>query len=93
MNIQSSRSHLIFTMLMERKNIITGVKTSSKISFVDLAGSERVARSGAVDDKNRLNGDPNFVLQEYSFFPIVLKLSTNISLPPGLHKCCMNYFC
>jgi len=56
-NINSSRSHLIFTVFLESSNIITGSKTKSKITFIDLAGSERVFKSGAVDDKERLNGD------------------------------------
>eukprot|EP00210_Caulerpa_lentillifera_P009348 g8912.t1 len=54
-NIESSRSHLIFTVLLERCNVITGTKTRSKITFVDLAGSERIFKSGAVNDKERLN--------------------------------------
>ena len=55
-NISSSRSHLIFTVLLERVHVITGSHTKSKITFVDLAGSERVVKSGAVNDKERLNG-------------------------------------
>lgn len=55
-NINSSRSHLIFTVLLERVNVITGSRTKSKITFIDLAGSERVVKSGAVNDKERLNG-------------------------------------
>ncbi|GMH44105.1 hypothetical protein BSKO_12039 [Bryopsis sp. KO-2023] len=55
LNIQSSRSHLIFTMLLERHNMTTGARSRSKITFVDLAGSERVMRSGAMEDKVLLN--------------------------------------
>ena len=61
-NINSSRSHLIFTVLLERVNMITGSQTRSKITFVDLAGSERVVKSGAVNDKERLNGQLLFSL-------------------------------
>ena len=43
MNIESSRSHSVFTILIESKRNINGVfhTKSSKFSFVDLAGSER----------------------------------------------------
>lgn len=61
-NIESSRSHLIFTVLLERLNVITGATTRSKTSFVDLAGSERTIRSGAVIDKERLNGNHHLPL-------------------------------
>jgi kinesin family member C1 len=40
-NEVSSRSHLIFTVIIQTFNSETKQKTKSKISFVDLAGSER----------------------------------------------------
>lgn len=43
MNKESSRSHSVFSMVIESKTIqdgVTNVKTS-KFNFVDLAGSER----------------------------------------------------
>lgn len=64
-NIESSRSHLIFTVLLERLNVITGTKTKSKVTFVDLAGSERIFKSGAVNDKERLNG--NYMLHTFPY--------------------------
>lgn len=39
MNDTSSRSHLIFALLIQTKNNQTGQMTNSKFSFVDLAGS------------------------------------------------------
>eukprot|EP00210_Caulerpa_lentillifera_P004934 g4708.t1 len=54
-NAESSRSHLIFTVLLERLNVITRATTKSKITFVDLAGSERIFKSGAINDNQRLN--------------------------------------
>jgi hypothetical protein len=48
---QSSRSHLIFTILLEHTNLTLGTRATSKLTFVDLAGSERVGRSGAINDK------------------------------------------
>mmetsp|Transcript_34645 Transcript_34645/g.58058 ORF Transcript_34645/g.58058 Transcript_34645/m.58058 type:complete len:227 (+) Transcript_34645:3-683(+) len=49
MNAESSRSHLIFTILIETCNTQTTVRTLGKLSLVDLAGSERVGKSGATD--------------------------------------------
>ena len=44
MNDASSRSHAIFTMIIESKGIKDGktIFTSGKMNFVDLAGSERI---------------------------------------------------
>jgi alpha-N-acetylglucosamine transferase len=42
MNDASSRSHLIFTILIDTLNLETKQSTKSKLSFVDLAGSERL---------------------------------------------------
>eukprot|EP00741_Cyanophora_paradoxa_P000662 tig00000430_g637.t1 len=47
MNADSSRSHLVFSVVIEATNLKTGVKTAGKLSLVDLAGSERVAKSEA----------------------------------------------
>lgn len=43
MNEGSSRSHSIFTIMIENENF-----TTSKFQFVDLAGSERLKRTGAI---------------------------------------------
>tara|TARA_B100000073_G_scaffold86961_1_gene67726 strand:- start:46 stop:3765 length:3720 start_codon:yes stop_codon:yes gene_type:complete len=50
MNVESSRSHLIFSIVMESTDLQTGAVTKGKLSFVDLAGSERVKKSGAQGD-------------------------------------------
>jgi hypothetical protein len=47
MNDQSSRSHLIFTIIIESTNVKSGAKAQGKLSLIDLAGSERVGKSGA----------------------------------------------
>ena len=47
MNVESSRSHLIFSIVMESTDLQTGAVTKGKLSFVDLAGSERVKKSSA----------------------------------------------
>ncbi len=49
MNQESSRSHSVFSMIIESKTVlegITNVKTS-KFNFVDLAGSERQKQTAA----------------------------------------------
>lgn len=45
-NATSSRSHLLFTIKLEKEDVTTkGVKVS-KMTFIDLAGSERLALIG-----------------------------------------------
>lgn len=50
MNVESSRSHLIFSLIIECTDLQTQTVTRGKLSFVDLAGSERVKKSGATGD-------------------------------------------
>lgn len=47
MNDASSRSHLIFAIIVDSTNVNTGVRTIGKLSFVDLAGSEKNSKTGA----------------------------------------------
>ncbi|VFQ99761.1 unnamed protein product [Cuscuta campestris] len=47
MNEQSSRSHLILSIIIESTNLQTQAVARGKLSFVDLAGSERVKKSGS----------------------------------------------
>ncbi|XP_031488283.1 kinesin-like protein KIN-14I isoform X2 [Nymphaea colorata] len=47
MNDESSRSHLIFSIVIESTNLVTQSQAKGKLSFVDLAGSERVKKSGS----------------------------------------------
>eukprot|EP01025_Chloroclados_australasicus_P032418 TRINITY_DN32899_c0_g1_i1.p1 TRINITY_DN32899_c0_g1~~TRINITY_DN32899_c0_g1_i1.p1 ORF type:complete len:1110 (-),score=97.44 TRINITY_DN32899_c0_g1_i1:611-3745(-) len=54
MNRESSRSHLITSIIIESVNLQTQIQTKGKLSFVDLAGSERVHKSGSIDDQSRL---------------------------------------
>jgi len=46
MNDASSRSHLIFSILIDSYNPSTKSKTLGKLSFVDLAGSEKSSKTG-----------------------------------------------
>lgn len=48
MNSQSSRSHAIFQIKLNQKNITTEVTKLSQLFLVDLAGSENIDKSGAV---------------------------------------------
>ncbi|PWZ40740.1 Kinesin-like protein KIN-14I [Zea mays] len=47
MNDESSRSHLILSIIIESTNLQTQSYSRGKLSFVDLAGSERVKKSGS----------------------------------------------
>ncbi|KAM4129138.1 hypothetical protein ACJW30_02G221400 [Castanea mollissima] len=47
MNDESSRSHLILSIVIESTNLQTQSVARGKLSFVDLAGSERVKKSGS----------------------------------------------
>ncbi|OWM68374.1 hypothetical protein CDL15_Pgr004856 [Punica granatum] len=47
MNEESSRSHLILSIVIESTNLQTQAVARGKLSFVDLAGSERVKKSGS----------------------------------------------
>jgi hypothetical protein len=50
MNAESSRSHLICSLVVKLANRRTGVESIGKLTLVDLAGSERVDKSGAMGD-------------------------------------------
>jgi len=47
MNAESSRSHLILSVIIEATNKTNGQVNRGKLSLVDLAGSERVGKTGA----------------------------------------------
>ncbi|CAG9465708.1 unnamed protein product [Pedinophyceae sp. YPF-701] len=51
MNRESSRSHLIITVMVTATNLQTQAVSTGKLSFVDLAGSERVKKSGSTGDQ------------------------------------------
>jgi len=46
MNDESSRSHLIFAIIIESTNRRNGKKQIGKLSFIDLAGSESSKKTG-----------------------------------------------
>lgn len=45
MNAHSSRSHSIFCMKINKKNLDSGEETESRLYFVDLAGSEKISKT------------------------------------------------
>ncbi|EFA83711.1 kinesin family member 3 [Heterostelium album PN500] len=47
MNAESSRSHSIFILTIQQKNLKEGSNKSGKLYLVDLAGSEKIAKTGA----------------------------------------------
>lgn len=51
MNAESSRSHLVFAIMLEAYNKKTGKTSLGKLSLVDLAGSERQAKTGAKNER------------------------------------------
>mmetsp|Transcript_8417 Transcript_8417/g.1146 ORF Transcript_8417/g.1146 Transcript_8417/m.1146 type:complete len:144 (+) Transcript_8417:2068-2499(+) len=53
MNDSSSRSHLIFGVLIDVTNHETNQRTVGKLSLVDLAGSERVSKTDATAERLR----------------------------------------
>jgi len=51
MNEHSSRSHLVFMLTVEQKNLHDRSVKVGKLHLVDLAGSEKVAKSGASGER------------------------------------------
>ena len=49
MNLDSSRSHSLFTLVIERKS--PSLSLSSKLVLVDLAGSEMIKKTGAIGER------------------------------------------
>ncbi|KAJ3092491.1 hypothetical protein HK102_006685 [Quaeritorhiza haematococci] len=47
MNAESSRSHSIFVIQVNQKNLVDGSLRTGKLYLVDLAGSEKVGKTGA----------------------------------------------
>jgi hypothetical protein len=54
MNAQSSRSHLVFSILIEVTNRETKAVSRGKLSLVDLAGSERLSKTNITDPQGIL---------------------------------------
>ncbi|CAF1205076.1 unnamed protein product [Adineta ricciae] len=82
LNKQSSRSHCIFTILIECRSMLSSDEkyTTSKLNLVDLAGSERLAKTNSEGVTKR---EATFINKSLSFLEqVVLNLSdkkTNFS--------------
>ncbi|EQB62029.1 kinesin-like protein [Vairimorpha apis BRL 01] len=75
MNLESSRSHSIFTVYI--KNLSNNVVKESKLSFVDLAGSERLRNLELENVKIKETGNINKSL--FCLGQIIYKLSEDSS--------------
>lgn len=53
MNYESSRSHLVYSLIIRVFNKKTEQRTVSKLSFVDLAGSEKFSKINASNERIR----------------------------------------
>jgi hypothetical protein len=54
MNEHSSRSHLVYTIYIESKNLLNDILTHSKLHLIDLAGSERISKSGTKGEAQKV---------------------------------------
>ena len=76
MNDQSSRSHLIYSVVIEAKNNNNGEVTRGKISFVDLAGSERLNKSNPNANIERLRESTAINVSLKSLGDVIQSLSS-----------------
>jgi kinesin family protein 3/17 len=83
MNRTSSRSHAVFTMIVEHSEVKDGEKvvTIGKLNLVDLAGSERVKSTGiTMQDGKRMDEAKNINKSLTAFGKVILALTS-----PGNH--------
>lgn len=69
MNNVSSRSHCIFTIAIEIKDLINNGVRSSKLHLVDLAGSERTHKS---DPDNQIKSEAKYINRSLSYLEQVI---------------------
>lgn len=74
MNDESSRSHLIFSLVIQSENKLTGKTQIGKLSFIDLAGSESSKKTGT--DKEGL-AEANAINQSLSALGNVISALAN----------------
>ena len=80
MNAESSRSHLVFAVVVEVLNKQTRKVTRGKLSLIDLAGSERVGKTGAAADRLREAKSINMSLSALG--NVIRALSTSAKVIP-----------
>ncbi|CAF1236005.1 unnamed protein product [Adineta steineri] len=84
LNKQSSRSHCLFTIVIERRSLVSSSEkyTMSKLNLVDLAGSERLAKTNSEGITKR---EATFINKSLSFLEqVVINLSDKKS---NSHNC------
>eukprot|EP00347_Sterkiella_histriomuscorum_P023771 403333442 len=69
MNPASSRSHCIFTIAIESKDLSTDIIRTSKLHLVDLAGSERVYKS---DPDSQIKTEAKYINRSLSYLEQVI---------------------
>jgi kinesin family protein 6/9 len=69
MNHQSSRSHCIFSVNIEIKDLIDNAVRSSKLHLVDLAGSERTHKS---DNESKIKNEAKYINRSLSYLEQVI---------------------
>ena len=80
MNAVSSRSHLIFSIIIENLDHTSGKMNVGKLTLVDLAGSERVGKTGAT--KERLKEAQNINTSLSALGDVISCLSTGAKFIP-----------
>lgn len=69
MNPASSRSHCIFTIAIESKDLANDVIRTSKLHLVDLAGSERVYKS---EPDSQIKTEAKYINRSLSYLEQVI---------------------
>ena len=80
MNDHSSRSHLVFSVVIEARNNNNGDIQSGKISFVDLAGSERASKANPGFNYERQR-ESNAINLSLKYLGDVISCLSNEELP------------
>ena len=80
MNAESSRSHLVFSVLIEYTDLMNKKTNTGKLTLVDLAGSERVGKTGATADRLKEAQSINKSLSALG--DVISALSTNQKFIP-----------
>ena len=80
MNAESSRSHLVFAVIVESTNLSNGQVLKGKLSLVDLAGSERAAKTGATAEQLRVSSKELLHRSSLSLSPPTRKLNQSIKV-------------
>jgi hypothetical protein len=76
MNEASSRSHAIFTIILETEGVVKGNTTSTlgKINLVDLAGSERAFKSSSNNTKDTISESKYINLSLHYLEQVIISL-------------------